>query len=150
MYEVTMSYSNADGLFRLDDEIREAMSRTCEEVDNWQDRRTHTRHLMFEFDSEADATSALDELAIYLEDRFAEITWSGEEAEERELVMLPLGLDPDLDGLRVQEHNGDGAPSFVEPSRCARTSQGGRWPQSGDDRTPRKFQEVTLGLASSL
>jgi hypothetical protein len=93
-----MSYSNADGLFRLDDEIHAAMSRMGEEIDNCQDLKTRTRQITYAFDKEGEDVEALQDLKETLGERFAEITWSNE-PEEGESVILPLGFDPSRLGI---------------------------------------------------
>jgi hypothetical protein len=95
-----VSYGNADGGFRLDDEIRGAMNRKGEEIDNCQDLKTRTRHIKYAFDKEGEDVEALEDLKETLGERFAEIACSGER-EERESVILPLGFDPEQ--LRIPQ-----------------------------------------------
>ncbi len=79
MCEITVSYNNADCLFRHDEAIREATNRwPGKETDAGQDRETGIRHITYEFDDEGDDSQALEDLEEILGDRFEEITYTGQ------------------------------------------------------------------------
>ena len=63
MYETTITYNNADGLFRYDDEIRATMNWWHgDETDSGQDLETRTRNITFAFEDERNAIKASEAL----------------------------------------------------------------------------------------
>lgn len=78
MCEITISYDNNDGLFRLDAQIRQALNRwPGEETDSGQDLETHIREIIYAFEDEGDDSLVLVDLEEILEEDFTEITYTG-------------------------------------------------------------------------
>jgi hypothetical protein len=79
MCEITMSYNNADYLFRHDEALRQAMNKwPGEETASSQDLETGLRHITYEFEDEGDDSLALKDLEEILGDRFEEIAYTGQ------------------------------------------------------------------------
>lgn len=73
MCKLTVKYSNADGLFRFDEAIREAMRKwRGAEIGSGQNLETHTRDVTYAFEDEGDDSAALQDLNEILEDRVGE------------------------------------------------------------------------------
>lgn len=89
MSKMTVSYNNADGGFRLDDAIRQAMNRRPgAETASGQDTETHMRHISYAFEDEGDDSAALADLAEILGDHFEEITYTGKPQVPTDTVRL--------------------------------------------------------------
>ena len=106
MYEMTVTYNNADSQFRFDEEIRAMMAWRCgEENDSRHNLATHMREITFVFQDEDDVILAAGVLEEKLGDCFKEITWTGRPVETTltDEPKEPKSTDPviDLDPSRI-------------------------------------------------